>query len=108
VITFLQHFHPYLLGVPFTICTDHGALSWIHKFKEPQRQIAWWVQQLEEYEFKIIHRLGAQHKNVDATSCIPCKQCGMVPADETVALAAVAILNLASLCEYSKNCVILN
>jgi len=71
VITFL---HPYLLGVPFTICTDHGALSWIHKFKEPQGQIALWVQQLQEYEFKIIHHPGAQHKNADAMSRIPCKQ----------------------------------
>ena len=36
VVTFLQHFHPYLLGAPFTIRTEHGALSWIRKFKEPE------------------------------------------------------------------------
>jgi len=27
VITFLQQFRPYLLGAPFTIQTDHGALA---------------------------------------------------------------------------------
>ena len=40
VVTFLNHFHPCLLGMPFTIRTDHGALSWIHNFKEPKSQIA--------------------------------------------------------------------
>ena len=49
VVTFLQHFRPYLLGAPFTIRTDHGALSWINKFKEPEGQIARWVQKLQEY-----------------------------------------------------------
>lgn len=34
-------------------------------------------------------------------SRIPCKQCGIVPADEAVALGAVTVSNLASLSEYS-------
>ena len=126
VITFVQHFRPlikkclghllrkqfvrlvsyvkgtyYLLGAPFTILTDHGALSWIHKFKEPEGQIAQWVQKLQEYEFSIIHCPGACHQNADAMSRIPCKQCGIVPADEVIALAAVTTPNLALLCEYS-------
>ena len=101
VVTFLQHFRPYLLGTPFTVRTDHGALSWIHKFKEPEGQIAQWVQKLQEYEFTIIHRPGTCHKNADAMSRIPCKQCGIIPATETLALAAVTGPSVASLGEYS-------
>ena len=101
VVTFLQHFRPYLLGTPFTLRTDHGALSWIHKFKEPEGQIARWVQKLQEYEFTIIHRPGIRHKNADAMSRIPCKQCGIIPATETLALAAVTGPSVASLGEYS-------
>ena len=33
VVTFLQHFRQYLLGHPFTVCTDHGALTWLQGFK---------------------------------------------------------------------------
>ena len=29
VVTFLQHFQQYLLSQPFTIRTDHGALTWL-------------------------------------------------------------------------------
>ena len=68
LVTFLQHFHPYLLRAPFTIRTDHGTLSWIHKFKEPEGQIARWVQKLQEYKFTIIHRPGIWHKNADTMS----------------------------------------
>ena len=32
VVVFPEQFRPYLLGTPFTLCTDHGALTWIQKF----------------------------------------------------------------------------
>ena len=35
VVTFLQHFKQYLLGTPFTIRTDHSALTWLQNFKQP-------------------------------------------------------------------------
>ena len=50
VVTFLQHFTPYLLGNPFTIKTNYGALAWLQKFKEPEGQVACWVQKLQEYQ----------------------------------------------------------
>ena len=79
VIVYLEHFRPYLLGKQFTIRTDHGALTWLHKFKQPEGQIARWLQKLQEYHFTIVHRPGKQHSNADAMSRIPCHQCGQLP-----------------------------
>ena len=56
VVTFLQHFRQYLLGTPFTIHTDHSALTWLQNFKQPEGQLAHWLEQLHEFEFTIIHR----------------------------------------------------
>ena len=97
VVTFLQHFRPYLLGAPFTVRTDHGALAWIQKFKEPEGQIARWVQNLK-YQFSIIHRPGLSHNNADALSRIPCRQ---VPADEITVIAGVTVSDLASTMAYT-------
>lgn len=81
VVVFLEHFRPYLLGKPFTIRTDHGALIWLQSFKQPEGQIARWLQKLQEYNFSIIHRPGKQHSNADALSRIPCRQCGQLPSE---------------------------
>ena len=76
VVTFLQQFKQYLLGHTFMIRTDHGALTWIQNFKEPDGQLAWWLEKLQEFQFTIIHRPERRHNNADALSRIPCRQCG--------------------------------
>jgi hypothetical protein len=76
VVTFLKHFRPYLLGCHFTVRTDHGSLAWLRNFKDPEGQLARWLEQLQEYDFEIVHRPGRLHRNADALSRIPCKQCG--------------------------------
>ena len=35
VVTFVQHFRPYLLGREFLLCTDHGSLTWLSNFEQP-------------------------------------------------------------------------
>jgi hypothetical protein len=45
-------------------------------FKEPEGQIARWLQILSEYDFQVEHRPGKQHLNADALSRSHCKQCG--------------------------------
>ena len=37
-------------------------------FKEPEGQLACWLEQLEEYDFDIVHRWGELHVNGDTLS----------------------------------------
>ena len=71
VMTFLCHFRPYLLGRHFRQRTDHSSLQWLKNFKEPEGQLARWLEQLKEYDFDIVHRQGKLHTNADALSRLP-------------------------------------
>jgi len=44
VVAFLEHFRLYLLGRQFTFCTDHVALTWLQTYKQPEGQMAQWLQ----------------------------------------------------------------
>ena len=76
VVTFIHHFRPHLLGQRFSLRTDHGSLTWLANFKEPEGQLARWLERLQEYDFSITHRPGRKHLNADALSRRPCTQCG--------------------------------
>ena len=73
IVKGVKHFHHYLYGCKFLIRTDHGSLTWLFNFKEPEGQIARWLQLLSTYDFTIQHRPGSSHKNADALSRRPCK-----------------------------------
>ena len=75
VVTFLQHFRQYLIGSLFTIRTDHSALTWLQNFKQPEGQLARWLEKLQEFQFKIVHRPGRAHGNADALSRQPVRHC---------------------------------
>ena len=83
VVTFVKQFRPYFLNKYFTLHTDHGSLTWLCNFKEPEGQLARWLEQLQEYDYTIVHRSGRKHRNADALSRMPCKQCGRVTLEET-------------------------
>ena len=44
VVTFINHFRPYVLGRTFTLRTDHSSLQWLQNFKEPEGQLARWLE----------------------------------------------------------------
>ena len=71
VVYFVKQLKHYLLGRKFVLRTEHGSLVWLHKFKEPDGQIARWLQQLGPYTFLILHRQGKRHLNADSMSRIP-------------------------------------
>ena len=72
VVLSVRHFKYYLCGLPFTVRTDHSALQWLMSFREPEGQVARWLEELQAYNFTVVHRAGAQHSNADALSRRPC------------------------------------
>ena len=75
LVHFVKYFRHYLYGKPFTVRTDHGSLRWLMNFKNPEGQIARWIEILAAYDMKIEHRPGRLHRNADRLSRIPCRQC---------------------------------
>ncbi|CAC5357962.1 Retrovirus-related Pol polyprotein from transposon 412 [Mytilus coruscus] len=78
LILSIKHFHHYLYGTHFKVRTDHGALTWLLRFKNPEGQMARWLETLNTYNFEIRHRPGRQHGNADGLSrrqCFPCSYC---------------------------------
>ena len=72
VIKATEKFHYYFYGQRFVLRTDHASLKWLFNFRQPERQIARWLQKLQEYDFEIGHRAGKSHVNADALSRGPC------------------------------------
>ena len=83
VVWSLKHFRPYLYGRQFKVRTDHSSLRWLRNFKEPEGQLARWLQVIDEYHFEIIHRAGKLHGNADGLSR-QCRQCGRVDNESTL------------------------
>ena len=86
VVFFVKHFKHYLYGKRFRLRTDHASLKWLFRFKEPEGQIARWLEMLGSYQFDIQHRAGKLHSNADALSRLPCRQCGRIDQVEVQAV----------------------
>ena len=71
IIRFSRQFRHYLLGRYFTVRTDHNCLTWLMNFKEPQGQLARWLEELSQFDMEIQHRPGKKHANADVLSRIP-------------------------------------
>ena len=65
VVKSIHHFHHYLYGRQFTVRADHAALRWLLNFRNPEGQIACWIERLQHYDFQIEHRPGARHGNAE-------------------------------------------
>jgi hypothetical protein len=68
VVYGIKAFRIYLYGTNFKVITDHSALAWLMKIKEPTGRLARWSIYLQAYSFEIVHRKGTRHTNVDALS----------------------------------------
>ena len=101
VVKFVQHFRPYLYGRKFTVRTDHSSLQWLLNFREPENQLARWLQVLSEYDFVVHHRPGRQHGNADGLSRQVCRQCGR---DEPQTEPKINLVTLTSDWDESKWC----
>lgn len=75
VVSSIKHFHHYLYGKDFLVRTDHGALTWLLNFKNPEGLVARWLEVVQTYNFKIEHQPGKQHGNSDGLSRRPYSPC---------------------------------
>ena len=85
IVSSIKHFHHYLYGRSFMVRSDHGSLTWLMNFTTTavEGQIARWLEYLASYDFKVLFRSGASHRNADSMSrrpCIPenCEYCNRI------------------------------
>ena len=76
VVAFLKQFRHYLLGREFLVRTDHSSLRRLGNFKEPQGQLARWLEVVQQNHFSIEHRDGKKHLNADSLSRMPQQEIG--------------------------------
>ena len=86
IIKFCRQFRHFLLGRFFYIRTDHNSLVWLTRFKHLEGQLARFLEELSQYDFKIIHRKGTEHINADALSRLkdPFVECDCYTAGQNV------------------------
>ena len=93
MVVFTKYFRHFLIGKHFTLCTDHGSLTWLRYFQEPEGQMARWLEHLQEFDFTIFHRQGKKHTNTDALSCLPCRQCGRDSHSSEIKITAASLVS---------------
>jgi len=67
----IMHFRQYLHRNHFTLRTDHKPLEWLATVSDAHGRRGRWIDMLQDFSFKILHRLGLRHTNVDALSRNP-------------------------------------
>ena len=77
------HFHPYLLGAPFVVVTDHRPLVHLNTMKHPAGKVGRWLHTLSQYTFTVEYKPGRLHVDADALS----RMCAVttIPASANVA-----------------------
>ena len=84
VVSTLDHFKGYVWGPHFSIRTDHAALVWLTNLKNIQGMLARWLAKLQQFNFSIEHRPGAQHGNAEGLSrCPQCDRGSCAPTSNT-------------------------
>jgi hypothetical protein len=64
----VKKFKGYIEFTHFTVETDHQALCWLQRIKEPVGRLARWAYELQGYDFTIAYRSGALNRTADALS----------------------------------------
>lgn len=103
-VHFIKHFRHYLYGKQYLLRTDHGSLKWLLRLKNPDGQLARWLEVISTYDMEKEHRPGRKLENADATRRIPCTQCGFDSNWDTKASKPlVRVLHSSTEVEDNKN-----
>jgi len=68
IVFALTKLHYYLWQNPFTLFTDHRALTYIHSQKDLNSMLTGWQEIINSYTFKVVYRPGALNILPDALS----------------------------------------
>ena len=85
IVHFVKQYCHYLYGKKFVIRTDQSALQRLMRFKDPQGQVARWLEVLVTYNYVIKHMLRLKQGNTDFLSLGSCRQCGKEDRDGSLA-----------------------
>jgi RNase H-like domain found in reverse transcriptase/Integrase zinc binding domain len=88
IVRALQKFRMDLLGIPFTVITDHRTLVNFNTQKDLSRRQARWQEFLSQYDFHIVYVKGEDNTVADALSHLP-------PDDLMTCPVVASILNMA-------------
>ena len=72
VVEYVKQFRHYLHGPKFCIRTDHAPLCSELQVKEPEEQLARWIEFMSSFSYEIEYRAGQRHQNADALSRRSC------------------------------------
>ena len=90
VVWSFKYFRTYIFGQTTIVITDHVALKWLMKKKEPAGRLARWALEIQEHEIEFQHRPGKMHQNVDALSRIDPTLIASVSEKSTYLLKKIA------------------
>jgi len=62
----IMHFRQYLYRNHFVLRTDHKPLEWLATMSNAHGRRGRWIDMLQDFSFKIVHRPSLRHTNVDA------------------------------------------
>ncbi len=66
-----MHFQRFLHRNNFTLKIGHKPLEWLAIVLDAYGWKGRWINMLQDFNFKILHRLGSKHSNVDALNQNP-------------------------------------
>jgi hypothetical protein len=64
----IMHFRQYLHRTHFILRTNHKPLEWLATISDAHGRRGRWIDMLQDFSFKIVHRPGLRHGNADALS----------------------------------------
>ena len=70
----VQVFSPYVWGKSFTLVTDARALVWLKKTQHKNSRLIRWSLALQEFDYTVEHRPGAENHMCDAISRLPIQE----------------------------------
>ncbi|KAH8234530.1 hypothetical protein KR032_008226, partial [Drosophila birchii] len=71
IVWALRKIRCYIEGYRFEVITDHQALKWFNSIDNPTGRIARWALELQQYQYDVHYRRGAQNLVADALSRQP-------------------------------------